>query len=264
MAVYRVALRTKAGNTSACLRELCGHDEMEVLVTDSLTAVHLVDRLLSDAAGSGIRKGNARVLPIAERDRVLAEIYIRTFGSKIDSVVNCRKCRQLFDIGFDLRSLLDHVWQKYNSSKQNQDGFFKVQDGLEFRLPTGEDETAVMGMKPEEAVAELLTRCVKNNGQTVDLETVQRAMEDTGPLLDLDLDARCPECGEHQQVRFDIQYFLLSSLKEGQKLLVREVDRLARTYGWSLNEILSLPHDLRVTYADMADSGPSINRKERR
>ncbi len=247
----------------ATLREICGHDEQDMGGLGTMEAIHLLDRLLVNDPGSNVVSGTAKKLPTAERDRLLAEIYSRTYGSTIESTVMCRKCKAPFDVGFDLGALLDHLARnvKHAHTQQEHDGVFTLPEGTCFRLPTGEDECAVLEIEPDRAINVLLQRCVINRQTQDDPDAIERAMEEAAPLLDLDMDARCPECGEQQVVHFDIQYFLLTALGSGKKLLAREVDRLARTYGWSLNEILSLPRSVRLMYVDLADTGSSVRQR---
>ncbi len=109
-------------------------------------------------------------------------------------------------------------------------------------------------MSPEEAEGELLKRCVLEGDPTGDTESLQRTMKDLAPLLDLDLEAHCPECNTQQMVHFDMQHYLFSALRQEQKQLALEVHRLATAYRWSLNEILQLSRSLRRTYVALVES----------
>lgn len=265
MSTYQVPLRFMPDCRWASLRDICGHDEQDAGGLGTLEAIRLLDRLVMDAPGSNVRPGKAKELPTAERDRLLAEIYSRTYGKTVESTVTCRKCQALFDVRFVLGALLDHLSRnvKHAHAQQGHDGVFTLPEGTCFRLPTGEDECAVLEMEPDRAFSVLLRRCVINRQIPDDPDAIERAMEEAAPLLDLDMDTRCPECGERQTVHFDIQHFLLTALGRGKKLLAREVDRLARTYGWSLSEILSLPRNVRLMYVDLVDTGSSVRQRGR-
>jgi hypothetical protein len=65
-------------------------------------------------------------------------------------------------------------------------------------------------------------------------------LDDVAPLLDLELSARCVECGYVQTVHFDIQTYLLGAIISERRRLLNEINRIARAYAWSLEEILSL------------------------
>ena len=65
------------------------------------------------------------------------------------------------------------------------------------------------------------------------------------PVLSQDLSAACPHCEAANSVRFDIADFLLRTLAAETPFLWREVHLIARSYGWSLQEILRLPRAVR-------------------
>jgi hypothetical protein len=240
-----VALGFVPGGAWAGLRELCGHDEESVRGTDTATAIQLLDRLLVDGPGVTIGPGCAAKLTAADRDRLLAAIYMRTYGPRIESTLRCHHCDELFDLDFYLQDLLNSL----QGSGITADGVLTLTDGRRFRLPTGEDECAVSHLPSIEAEQELLARCTVEGDTAADPEAVQAAMDAVAPVLSLEMDARCPECGESQPVHFDIQSYLLSTLESEQERLVREVHRLATAYGWSLAEILGLPRRRRRAYA---------------
>ena len=88
------------------LRELNGFDEQSVSGLDTATAIGLLDRLLVRAPGSSAQQLKAVELTAAERDRLLAAVYKRTFGSRIESTVRCTACESLFDLAFSIEDLL--------------------------------------------------------------------------------------------------------------------------------------------------------------
>lgn len=252
----QASLSFMPGSIYAYLQELRGSDEQSVAGTGTVEAIRLLDRLLVTVSGTDMRPGKAEELTAADRDRLLAVIYMRTYSSRIESTVNCGNCAVPFDVDFSLEELVKHLDSEANQTniEEVSDGVFKLPDGRCFRLPTGKDECAVLGMSLEEAKKALLERCVVEGDPTRDPEILQRAMEDLAPLLDLDMDARCPECGHQQMVHFDIQYYLLYRLRQEQKQLALEVHRLASVYGWSLSEILGLPRRVRRTYVELVES----------
>ncbi|MCK5545294.1 MAG: hypothetical protein KAI35_08750 [Desulfobulbaceae bacterium] len=256
MSIDHVPLNFLPGSTWASLRELCGHDEQSVGEAGTVEAIRLFDRLLVATSGTDMGPGKARVLTAADRDRLLAAIYIHTYGSRIAGTVHCNNCDAPFDIDFSLEKLLSHIYNGTNQTnvEKEHDGAFRLPDGHRFRLPTGEDECVILGMSPEEAERELLRRCALEGDPTGDTESLQRTMKDLAPLLDLDLEAHCPECKREQMVHFDIQHYLFSALRQEQKQLALEVHRLATAYGWSLNEILQLPRSSRRTYVALVES----------
>ncbi|HMG73689.1 MAG TPA: hypothetical protein VK582_09320 [Pyrinomonadaceae bacterium] len=239
------------------LRELNGFDEQSVCRTDTATAISLLDRLLMRGAGSVSEDFKAINLTASERDRLLACVYEQTFGPRIESTSYCNLCQSPFDLTFTIESLLaafDPSSSSTATATPERDGAFRLPGGLRFRLPTGADELAAAGLPLKEAELVLLKRCVLDSEEDIDPEAVQQAMSDLAPVLDVDLNAECPECGAKQSVRFDVQFYLLRALEQQRKQIAREVHRLAVAYGWSLNEILGLSRSQRKAFVEFIEA----------
>jgi hypothetical protein len=128
-------------------------------------------------------------------------------------------------------------------------------DGVRFRLPTGADELRVRNLPAEKAVHELLKCCVLDGRDGYDACAVQDAMEQVAPILDVDINTSCPECGAGAGVRFDLQEYLLRSVMQERRRLWRETHILATAYGWGLNDILGLTRSDRRTLVGLIEAG---------
>lgn len=246
------------------LRELNGFDEQSIRGLDTATAIGLLDRLMVNAPGYSAEELKAARLTASERDRLLAAVYERTFGSRIDSTMPCTLCGEIFDLSFTIEKLLAVLSASASSSSAElrPDGTFRLPNGVRFRLPTGEDEMAIAGLSLVDAESALLERCLIEPENSVNLEAVQKAMEEVAPILDLDLDAQCPECGGKQSVHFDVQYYLLRALEQERRQMAREVHRLAIAYGWSLNEILGLFRSQRRAFVELIEADIPAPRRQ--
>lgn len=251
-----VPLYFTPGGAWVFLREISGYDEQLVEDTGTIDAIRLLDRLMDAVPGTDIGPGKAKVLTTADRDRLLAAVYMRAYGSRIESTVHCINCNAPFDLDFSLDEMVNHLNSETDTIKAEKglDGTFKLPDGRTFRLPTGEDECAVLGLSLMEAENEMLKRCIVKGDPARDAESLQNIMKEMAPTLDLNLEALCPECQREQMVHFDIQCFLLSTIKQEQKQLAYEVHRVAGAYGWSLSEILELPRSLRRAFVELVES----------
>lgn len=260
MSVDEVSFGFARGSSRVQLRELNGFDEQAVGSVDTATAINLLDRLLVRAPGSAAETLKASELTASERDRLLVAVYERTYGPRIESTARCTLCGNLFDLAFTIEDLLAALNTAASSSAAEPlpDGTFRLPNGLRFRLPTGEDEMAVAGLPIEEAEPALLNRCVLEPTESVDLNAVQEAMEEVAPVLNLDLNAQCPECGGKQAVHFDVQFYLLRALEQERKKIAREVHRLAVAYGWSLKEILGLSRSQRRIFVELIEADLSV------
>ena len=242
--MFRVALQFRPGWIA--LRDLRGSDEEGVDGTGTENAVALVDRLLCDIPGASLGCGQAAELSAADRDRVLAAIFRRTFGERIQSTIACGTCGKRFDLDFALADLV----RSLGGEAPDPDGTYRTAGGWRFRLPTGRDELATVGAAPE-VEAQLRRACIVDGDP--DDETLAEALEAVAPLLDLDLDVTCAECGAPQAVHFDLQHYMLARLCDERSLRAYEVHLLARAYGWSLTELMALPRTQRRLYVDLVD-----------
>jgi hypothetical protein len=252
----------------ACLRELFGAAEQEVEGTSTADAVRLLDGLLVEEPGGSIAPGKAITLTATDRDRLLATIYINTFGTRVVNILRCTQCGKPFDVDFSLPELMAFLSPQALESAVERlpDGVFRMADGIRFRLPTGEDECAVLGMPASDAKTALLRRCLVDGESAVPLdggmkEAVQTVMETLAPILDSDVETQCPECGQVQVAHFDIQHYLLSALHQERSQLAHEIHRLASAYGWSLTEILCLPRHQRKSLVTLIEAERSGRRR---
>lgn len=247
------------GSGWASLRDLCGYDEQSVSGTGTLDAIRLLDRLLVEESGTEMGPGKAKQLTTADRDRLLAGIYMYTYGTCIESTIHCRNCQEPVEIDFSLEKLITHLYSNTGTVKleKDADGVFKLANGTRFRLPNGQDECEVIDLPPDEAEHILLDRCIIDDNSNKSRESAQKIMKQVAPVLDLDLPAKCPGCQTRQKVHFDIQYFLLTTILQEQKHFTMEVHRLASAYGWSLNEILQLSRRLRKAFVGLVESDMS-------
>ena len=256
----QVQLNGAAGGGWAFLREITGAEEQSVTSTTTADAIRLLAGLLVDIQPGSLRPEELGGLHAADRDQMLAEIYRRIYGQRVESTVDCGICGEVFDLDFSLPTLLRslHSAELPEPVEQLDDGSYVLADGLRFRLPGAEDEYAVMGLAPGVAESELLQRCIQDLPEGVDpdesAERIQAVMESLAPIVDLELDARCPECGKDQQVHFDLQNFLLSSLCAERGKLMAEIHSLASSYGWSLTDILNLPRSQRRSLAALIEA----------
>jgi hypothetical protein len=123
---------------------------------------------------------------------------------------------------------------------------------VRFRLPSGGDQEAVLGVDASIAASELLNRCVfDDSGRSLseeEREAVIAEMERLAPRVELELDAVCPECGHSFIAPFDTTAFFFEEMRASRDQLLREFHALAFYYHWSENDILSLGRDRRRTY----------------
>jgi hypothetical protein len=258
-AIRRVPL-DRTGIRWALLREPNGFDEERVGGRSTFEAIQLLDRLLCDEPGAAVQPGGAAALTIAERDALLAAAWRMAWGAQISGTLTCDACAQPFDFDFNLDGLVATV-RASAGDLPVEHGVYTLPGGCRFRLPTGDDELALVGhdLSGEDAERALLERCVIDGDVVLDGPAIVAAMERVGADLDVDLDAACSECGHHHAVRFQIQDYLLGAISSDWGGLLEDLHRLALAYRWTLNEILSLPRSRRRALVALLD-GDTITR----
>lgn len=236
----------------AYLREPTAADE---LAADEGVIV-LLDRLLVAVDAEAVAPGQAARLPVCDRDRLLATLQRDLIGERIVADARCAACGSDFSVDFPLNQLTETAVPREleDLSGPDEHGCYRFR-GVTFRLPSSADVAAVAAVAPEERLTALLASCVvagEISGRETELEA---AMAAAGPTLDSDLETVCPHCVQPQMLRFAIGHFLLKSLANERRFLMREVHRIACAYGWSHAEIMSLPRRDRQTFVGLIGAG---------
>jgi hypothetical protein len=253
-----VTLRFATGRTRVRLRELTGADEHAVSGTATEEALRLLDALILTLPGEST-PARAEDLVASDRDRLLVAVYRRAFGDRIDNTLTCAQCRNRFDIDFSLGALATSLDQTAveSTARRIDDNRFETADGLRFKLPTGRDELMLAALAPAEAEAGLLRCCAANEEGSMaagDPHALTALLAEVAPLVDLELDARCPECRHSHAVQFDIQTYLLGALLGERPRLAQEIHRIAIAYGWGRDEILGLSRSERRQFIELIDN----------
>jgi hypothetical protein len=134
-------------------------------------------------------------------------------------------------------------------------------------LPTGADQEAgadFIRNDPEAAVQQFLARIILriNDNCSIDEQTVralpvpvlrelERRIEELAPLLSIDLEAACVECGRRLMSHLDLTFFFLDELQQNRRVLEREVHFIAWHYHWPEREILALTRRKRRRYIEL-------------
>jgi len=237
------------GDLRVRVRALCGHDELPLAAEDTRTSIALLDALIEAPEGA------ADTLTTPERDRLLAEVWRRTYGPRVRSSPRCAACDRPFDADFDLDVLMAAVWPSAPPRE------LRAAD-RRWRIPNGADELAIAGLDPQGAEIALARRCAIDAAEADPLAAAAfaAALDEQAPVLDLELDARCPECGHGNRVAFRLQTFLLRALRQERSRLLMQVHRLAAAYGWTLADILSLARDTRLQLVAFIEADATARR----
>lgn len=152
---------------------------------------------------------------------------------------------------------------------------------VSFRLPNSRDLAALALQRDaassdaESAERLLLSRCVLEvSGKAFDdgvpdavsgldkrlaalpaevFEAVAASMEEADPQANVQLQMACWRCGDAWEAVFDIESFFWSEVQNWATRLLREVQQLARAYGWREADILAMSPRRRQFYLEMAN-----------
>ena len=234
------------------LRALNGSDEFLLDAADPRAPHALLRRLVLEG-------GDIDALTIAEYDRLLAAVFETLYGDQVEARTQCAACSEPLDISLSLAALAAAPPDvAIELAGPDERGTFLLPDGRRIRAPTvGDVEHAVRSVD----IAALRHACVLEGDADADPELLDAALEAAAPALTRDVTATCPHCAAAQPVRFDLANFLVASLARERPFLLREMHLLARAYGWSLAEILSLNRDDRRALARLCEAERAAARR---
>lgn len=242
-----------AGARRIRLRALEGRDELNLDPLGRTGFCDFVDGLTVRAEDNCMPPGRARELAVCDLEAIAATLQSAYYGDRVESSLRCERCGRGFDLSFDLGALLGGLGKRLQVEIDGPDenGVFTLQDGRQFRLPTGTDELAVADLDAAEATRELRSRCVVHGDFESDPEVLDAAMEACGPLVSQELRASCPHCRAAQTTQFQVRRLFLEALASERRFLNYEIHYIARSYGWSRAEILGMNREDRRLHVQL-------------
>lgn len=209
---------------------------------------HPIDRALTILSLFGRQpRHELAAMSVERRDTHLLAWHAALFGRKLPGYACCPKCGCGVDVALSVEA------------DDDPDELFTVGVNgrtVTARMPTSLDLVAVADCASiEESSATLVARCVEDGTHSAD-EEIARAVEAewerrarlSGGVVLL----ACPDCDHQWNLGIDVAEFLWRELEIEAVRLVSEVDLLARRYGWSEREILSLSTTRRKLYLGLA------------
>lgn len=210
-----------------------------------------VDRaaLLAARARPDVAPEDVAALPLGAVTRALLALRIATFGPAAAGVADCAACGERLDLDLDVAALLDGL--------PPPAGDIAVA-GWRVRPPGLADLAAIDGeTDTARAVRRLLDRCTLAAGEApldpAILAAIEAALDAHDPAADLAIAVACPLCGEETLADLDVGALFWEEIAVSARLLLGEVHRLARAYGWSEAEILGLGPARRAAYLALVD-----------
>lgn len=212
----------------------------------------LIEAAGRDAAGS-----------LGARNRRLADLHRDWFGRSIALVSRCAACGTVVEFVADCDAL----------SASTDDDLVPLRHGdheIAFRLPRQADVIAAAGDGEEQAgddelafARRLLSACVtscRRGGIDLDaatlpddvLDALSRRLEALDPDAAVSFDVRCPQCAAAWDAALDLERVVWMRVRGAAERLLLDVDLLARRYGWTEGDVLSLATTRRAAYVQLA------------
>jgi hypothetical protein len=130
--------------------------------------------------------------------------------------------------------------------------------GVELRRPCGDDLRRWRSARPatrRDAVRTMLeSLCIAGTVEDADAQAVAAALAEADPLVDFEVQGRCPACDAATTISVDLESLVLARLAERQKAIESELHRLALHYGWTEAQSLAIPPARRRRYLDRIDA----------
>jgi hypothetical protein len=217
---------------------------------------------LLGAALPGMDRAGLASVRLGLRDASLLRLRAASFGTRLEAVQACPECGEKTEFALDAEELLrEREGEEHGPRREWGDGRYHVR----YRLPDSGDAWAFGQSRGGAAArAAFVDRCVEaaaRDGEAMDkaalpepvLEALEADAQSADPLAEIVLELACPACGKAFTACFDIAAFFWSEIETKARALLREVDALARAYGWGEDQILALSPARRRLYLEMSE-----------
>lgn len=192
----------------------------------------------------GMDREAAEALPLGARDRALFRLRALQFGPRMEVAQQCASCGEDYEFAV-------------TASDFGRDGPGRPGGPVTIEGPNGPvtvrpisagDLAAVERGRDSTTARRMLRERVAPQGAAIEDEALEDALAALDPEAELAIAARCPECGQTQEVAFDIAAFFWNEIALRVPRLLQQVADLARVNHWSEREILALPPARRRYY----------------
>ena len=211
------------------------------------------------AAYTDSSPGHVATLSVGQRDALLLQIREGLFGSRLLNKATCPACAEPIEWETRLADLRLQDPQA-NAAAQH---FTLSEAGftIQFRLPTSQDIYRTTS-EPAINANQLLADCimdVKHEGNACPVDTLPESilaslnqrMEAEDPQANIEMQLNCPACRHPWTMQFDVVSYLWAEVDSWAPRMFQDVYVLARAFGWSERDILTMSSQRRQIYLDM-------------
>jgi len=240
------------------MRDLSAHNVLEIWEWSQ--SQHPVNRALGllYVACPEFSWQQLATLSIGQRDAYLLALRERIFGETLQMCSKCQHCGETLE--FDMST---HAVSAKNQSVEAEYSIEIQNMFIRYRLPNSIDLFSIaQELEDDKAGDVLLQRClidVTIRGEPADKEKLPEDvvialgdhMLECDPQAEILLNIDCPACDQNGHALFDINSYLWSEFVDFARRLIQQVSMLARVYGWSEKDILSMSAWRRQFYQEL-------------
>lgn len=219
-----------------------------------------IARALRVAEAAGADAAGLRDAPVGHLHAATLAFHTVIAGPLLEAVAICPSCGAAVEFALDADAL-----QGLSRDSAGGDLAMTTEAGewlVRWRVPTAGDLAEVAGRA--DAASALLARCCDVTGPAGEgaadapdevVERVETALADADPLAEITVGIECPECDTVFDADVDPIAFVWREVTSRARRVLREVDVLARAYGWTEAEVLALPEQRRAAYLEIVREG---------
>jgi hypothetical protein len=204
-------------------------------------------------------------LSIGRRNARLLQLREWAFGSELAILTACPSCHQALELTMPVDGLRVSIDPTGDSAGDPESSLILRDYEVHYRPPNTEDIAACAGLEFAASRRKLLASCVTDarlqgksmSAEELPVDVAQKVVEQIAaidPQADMRLELHCPECHQRWRGVFDIVSFFWTEIDAWARRILREVDVLARAYGWRESDILALSPVRRQIYLSMAQA----------
>jgi hypothetical protein len=208
--------------------------------------------------------GTIAKLSIGDRDAGLLRFRKKIFGSRLINMAYCPGCGK----PVEWETTVDEILLQDIIPDAGMKVFKLESEGytIDFRLPNSDDiMTAMASGNRQVDVSSFISSCIlhidhlQKNDLTPALpqkviEDISLRMSEADPQAEISMVLNCPDCKNEWRASFNILSYLWLEIESWAKRILKEVAMLARAFGWSEKEILSLSPQRRQYYLGLINA----------
>jgi hypothetical protein len=184
---------------------------------------------------------------VGMREAALLAVYAEHFGVRLDGLARCPRCTVDVEMNVPVAKLTSAM-----PDPTPVEPLVSGELTVAWRLPHDDDLAACAGA-PDGATL-LLQRCAPSCPPSLRAELAARIAA-ADPYADITFELVCPACAHAWEAALAVAEFVWARLRSHAQRLLREVDELARAYGWSEPQILALSQQRRDSYLELVRHG---------